>query len=177
MSLPELAQLDEQRSWKGHPAFLGSFATDVNQAAGAVDILHAEQAGLLAPEPAGVDGGEVHVEGRSLDAGQEAADFVAAENGGEAFDFAGPGHGEERPASLQGALEEELQCAEGGRGQGPGDVPYLGEVEEVLTDLVLAEQIGRLVVVLGDLADDVDVDGLGAGRQPAELHVLEEALP
>jgi len=41
-----------------HLCIIGSFATDVNQAAGAVDVVDPKQASLFAPQAAGVDGRE-----------------------------------------------------------------------------------------------------------------------
>jgi hypothetical protein len=76
----------------------------------------------------------------------------------------------------QGALVEELDAAQRDGEAGPGEVLDVGEVQEVLAEIVLGEAIGGPVEVPGELADSVDVGLLGAGREPAELHVFEHAL-
>jgi hypothetical protein len=52
----------------------------------------------------------------------------------------------------------------------------VSEVQEVLAEIVLGEAIRGPVEVPGKLADRVNVGLLGAGREPAELHVFEHAL-
>ena len=52
----------------------------------------------------------------------------------------------------------------------------VGEVEEVLAEIVLGELVWPSVEVRSQLADGVDVGLLGPGREPAELHVFQHAL-
>src|SRR4051794_8700451 len=49
-------------------------------------------------------------------------------------------------------------------------------MEEVITDLLLAEPVGRSAVVVGELPDGADVGLLGAPAQASKLKILEHPL-
>ncbi len=51
----------------------------------------------------------------------------------------------------------------------------IDQVDEVSTDLLRAELIRGLLVVLGQLSDGAEVGLLSVGRQVAHLHVFEHA--
>jgi len=59
---------------------------------------------------------------------------------------------------------------------GRGEVLDVGEVEEVLAELVLLELVGGAVEVCRELADGADVGLLGARGEPPELQIFEHAL-
>jgi hypothetical protein len=59
---------------------------------------------------------------------------------------------------------------------GPGHLLVVGEVEEVLAEILLGEPVRAGVEMLGELADGGDVTLLCAGREPSELHVLGHPL-
>jgi len=60
--------------------------------------------------------------------------------------------------------------------QQPGRGVFLGvEIEEVLAEFLLGDLIGRCAIVLGQLLDGVDIDGLGLGGEAAQLQVFEHA--
>lgn len=50
------------------------------------------------------------------------------------------------------------------------------DVEEVLAELFLSDQVGRLAVVLSELTDGPDVDLLSTLRQTPELERLDHSL-
>jgi hypothetical protein len=52
----------------------------------------------------------------------------------------------------------------------------VGEVKEVLPELILSQLVRRAVEVCGELSDGPDVGLLGAHGESSELHVFEHAL-
>jgi hypothetical protein len=64
-----------------------------------------------------------------------------------------------------------------GEGEGrPGEPLDGGQVQEVRAQFLLPELVGGSMKMSGELVDGADVCFLGAGREPARLHVLEHAL-
>src|ERR671932_336646 len=99
--------------------------------------------------------------------------LLDTEHRGQGGGLAGEDEVEDGPGALQGVDKEELEG--GGDGAG-GDVLLVDEEEEVSTELIRGDQVGRLAVVAGELLDGLDVTDLRAGGEAAELHVLEHAL-
>jgi hypothetical protein len=95
---------------------------------------------------------------------------------GSFFSPGGPHELEQLPLAAQRALVEELDAAEGDGETGRGEVLDVGEVEEVLAELVLPELVGGPVEVCGQLADGADVGLLGPRGEPPELQVFEHVL-
>ena len=56
------------------------------------------------------------------------------------------------------------------------DLFLVGEIQEILAQVLLGDLIGTLMVVLGELADGGDVALLGPCGQAPELHILQHPL-
>ena len=61
---------------------------------------------------------------------------------------AGAGQSENRPGTLQGVLVEKFNGAERDRGVGARDLANVSQVKKVLTNLLLGQPIGRLMVMM-----------------------------
>src|SRR4051812_48158003 len=103
-------------------------------------------------------------------------DLVEAEDGRE---FVLLGRADELkggPWSLQCALKEELDGAQGDGERAGGDAFLGGEIEEITAEFILGDEGGGFGVVLGDLMDGLNVAALGFGGETAQLHVFKHAL-
>ena len=77
---------------------------------------------------------------------------------------------------MQSLLIEKLQRTDGHGGVAARDLPHLGQMDEVLADLLLGELSGRLVVMVGQHSHGANVDILRGGGQTVQLQVLDESL-
>ncbi len=173
---PVRAQQGQRVHRQGDVAVAPALAMDVQQPSGAVHVGDLEVGALHQAQPADVDGRQARPVDRQPDATQDAAHLVATQDDRELLLPDGPHQAQQLPLAAQAALVEELDAAQRDGETGPGEVLDIGEVEEVLAEIVLGEPIGRRVEVSGELPDGVGVGLLGARREPAELHVLEHAL-
>ena len=80
------------------------------------------------------------------------------------------------PVLFEGLTEEELDAAQRNGGGGARVVLDVLHPEEVLVQFLFGNAIGRLVIVLGQLADRPDVAFLGAFGHTAQLQVFQHAL-
>ena len=78
--------------------------------------------------------------------------------------------------TLERVFVEELQAAKGDGGAAARPVFDVFDVEKVLPQFLVADLIGRLVIMLGELADSPDIHLLGARRHAAQLQVFDHPL-
>jgi len=83
---------------------------------------------------------------------------------------------EERPVSVERLLKEEPDSAQGDGGRVARVMFDVDEVEEVLAEFFLGDQVGRLVIMFGELADSSGVRLLSPLRETSELKALDHSL-
>jgi hypothetical protein len=103
-----------------------------------------------------------------LGGGEDDGEFELGGGAGE-LQFGGPG-------TLEGFLPEELEGADRLRGGLAGEAAFGLEVEEVVAELLGRDEVGRLGVMLTELADAGPVTLLRAGQERQEAEVVGEAI-
>jgi hypothetical protein len=146
--------------------------TNVELHPSAVDLADLEIDALADAQAAGVDGGEAGAVDRLLELSQEMPDLVNAQDHRQLVNGAWTKEVEAGPGPTKGMLEEELDRTEGNGGGGTSDAALVVEIEEILTELFLSDQVGRLAHIQGQLLDGLEIGALGMGREAAQLHVL-----
>ena len=175
-SLPVLAEDRQQPRREHHVAVLVPLAlADVDDHAGAVDVLDAEPGDLGEPQPAGVGGHEHGAVLGVLQRVEEPGHLVLAEDDGELLGRLGAGDLLDDPLPAQGDAVEELEGEAGLLVDVPGDLPLLDQVEQVGADVLGPEVFGRGVEVLGEIGDPLDVASDRLGGQVVEDQVLGHA--
>jgi len=91
--------------------------------------------------------------------------------------MAGPGEPVEAPVPAECDAVEELQGTERLIVGAGGDVPVMGEVEQVGSDLGGPQDFGRLAEVPGEACDAGDVGRDGLALEPVQGHVVDHSLP
>ena len=124
-------------------AILGTLGlTDANDHALAIDVVDAQAQDFGDPQARGVGG---HEDGPMADAGdglEEAVDFLEAQDDRELGLAAGAGQAVEAPVLLECDPVAEFESTQGLVVSAGGDVPVLGEVEQVGSDLGRSQQRG-----------------------------------
>ena len=131
---------------------------------------------LLQAQAAGVNGGQTDAIGQQPDLLQDVAHFLLAQDDREFFVARWANQLQGGPVLFQGVMEEELDAAQGNGGGGARVVLDVLHPEEVLAQFLFGNAIGRLVIVLGQLADRPDIAFLGAFGHAAKLQVFQHAL-
>jgi hypothetical protein len=72
--------------------------------------------------------------------------------------------------------EEEPDSAKGDGGRVARVMLDVDDVEEVLAEFFLGDQVGRLVIMFGELADSSSVRLLSPLRETSELKTLDHSL-
>jgi len=176
MRPPVVAQQREGRLRQGDVAVVLPLPGHMDEPAGPVHLGHLETRALQEPQATGVDRNEADpVDGKAHEV-KDAPDLLAAEHGGQLVRVRRAHQRQARERFAERVLDKELDVAQGDRDGGPRIVLDLGEMEEVLAEVLVGDQVRRFAEVLGQLADGADVSLLGARRERAELHVLEHAL-
>jgi hypothetical protein len=104
------------------------------------------------------------------------SDFFPAEDDGQLL-FSRWTHELERgEGTLQGVLVEELQAAQRDGGAAARPVFDVFDVEKVLAEFFVANLVGGLVIMLGELADGANIHLLGSLRHALQLQVFDQAL-
>jgi len=176
MGRPELAQLVEGLLGEGDEALFIALACDAQEHAGGVEVLDLQTASFIQAQGAGIDGGEANPVNGSAHAGEDFWDFLPAEDDGKLL---GPGRAQEfeaGPITLEGALEEEFDAAEGDGGGGAGDFLFEGEVEEVPAQFLFGDEVRGFSIMPGQSDDRADIAGLSFGGITVELHILQETF-
>jgi hypothetical protein len=78
--------------------------------------------------------------------------------------------------SLERFIAEELDAADGDRRSGSRVLLDILDVQQILSEFFLSDEVGRLVVVLGELADGSHIAFLSSLRHPSELKTLDHSL-
>ena len=176
VGLPVLAEDRQQPRREHHVAVLVPLAlADVDDHAGAVDVLDAEPGDLGEPQPAGVGGHEQRAVLGVLQRVEEPGHLVLAEDDRELLGRLGAGDLLDDPLPAQGDAVEELEGQAGLLVDVPGDLSLLDQVEQVGADVLGPEVFGRGVEVLGEIGDPVDVESDRLGGQVVEDQVLGHA--
>jgi hypothetical protein len=84
---------------------------------------------------------------------------------------------ENRPFSIERLLKEEPDSAQGDGGRVARVMLDVDDAEEVLAEFFLGDQVGRLVIMFGELADGSGVRLLSPLGEPSELKTLDHFLP
>jgi hypothetical protein len=174
--LPIEAEQVEEAGREHDVAVLAALALlDVDDHTFAVDVIDAERGDLGDAEAGGVGG---HEQGTMLDrsdGGEDAGDLILAEDDGELLGDLGATDAGHDALTLEGDLVEEAEGGDGLVVVAPGDVAFLDEVEEVGSDLVGPEGVGRTLEVFGEGGNALGVDLDGLGCEIPKSHVVDHA--
>lgn len=116
---------------------------DVQEPAGAIHVSDLQVRALKQAQAADVDRGQARPVHREPNARQDPLHLVPAQNRQELLLPHRPHEIEDLPLPAQRPLVEELDAAQRDGEAGSGEVLDVGEVEEVLAQLVLPELVGR----------------------------------
>jgi hypothetical protein len=158
-------------------AIFGALATvDMDHHAGGVDIGDFEVETFVKPQAAGVYGGKIGIVLEGLDSGQNASDFFHAENGRKASFILGSEDSEDVPVPLEDVLVEEAYAAIADPHGIGRPVISVFPLEEIVLELLLANEIGRLAVELGEHAQGPCIGLLRAFPFAVELKGLDHSV-
>src|SRR3970040_1313367 len=130
-------------------AILAALAVDLDELTVAVDIGHLEPRAFHKAETTSVDGGEAGAVHRDPDPIEDAPDLLAVQNNRKLFLTLRPGDLEDGPLAAEGVLVEELEAAEGDGVGAAGDFLDGRESDEVVTELLFREGVGRGMIGAG----------------------------
>jgi hypothetical protein len=97
---------------------------------------------FLKPQPARVDRGQTYSIARQSDERQNLSNFIYAEDGRQLLFSRWPDQLEGCPLLAQGALEEELDPAQGDRCSWPRVLLDILDVQEILSKFLLTDEVG-----------------------------------
>lgn len=176
MGFPECAQMFQGACWQRHVTVAIAFAgADVDEHPAGINVAHLQMQPLAQTQTAGIkrDQGDPLVQGGG--AGEDVADLLGGEDDGQ-FE-AGLGANQfqfRRPGSAQALLPKEFNRAQGLGGGLAGDFLDALEMDEILAQLLRADEFRGEVEMLGPLADTGQVSLLGARGNGQELEVFGE---
>jgi hypothetical protein len=130
----------------------------------------------LQPQSARVDCPQTDSVAWQSDAAQYLSDFVWSEDHREFLLARRSDEVEDGPLSVQSLLEEELDAANGDGAGGPRPLLDILDVEEVLSEFFLGDEVGRLVIVLGEQSHGPNVHLLCALGEASKLKRLDHSL-
>jgi hypothetical protein len=146
---------------------------DVEAHARRVDVSDLQVGAFLEAQATGRDGGETHPVARSFEVGQKGSALCDTEDDRERLFAWGSDKGPRGPCLLPGVLIEKLEAAQGD-GTGTARVVLdILEIAKVVTKFFLRDAVGRLVVMLRQLADGPDIHLLGPFGQASEWQVFD----
>jgi len=178
MSFPECAQMLQSARGQGDVTVTVAFAgADVQEHPSGIDVGHLQVQPFAQTQSAGVksDEGDPLVQGGN--AGEDLADLLGGEDDGQfelrlsasQFQFC-------RPNSPQGFLPKKFDRAKGLGGGLAGDFLDALEVDEVLAQLLGADQVRSGLEILGPLANTGEVSLLGSRGNRQELQIFGEGF-
>ena len=178
MSFPERAQMFEGAAGQGDVTVAIAFAgADVQEHSSGIDVGHLQMQPFTQTQPAGVKGDERDslIEGGS--AGKDQADLLGREDDGQfesrlsasQFHFG-------RPSPAQAFLPKEFDRAQGLGGGLTGDFLDSLEMDEILAQLLGADQVWSGVKMFGPLANAGQVSLLGARSNGQKLQIIGEGF-
>jgi hypothetical protein len=177
MGHPKLAQQDESPPGKRDQAvFVPLGLSNMNKAAGTVDVGNLQAGSFAESQSAGLDGGQTDAIAIQPGVIQDLLDFFTAEDDGQ-FPLAGSPHeGQRWPLFLESLIVEELNAAQGNGGGASGVVLDVFQGEKIVSRILVVELSGRTVVVFRQLAYSSNVHFLSAFRHASKLQIFGHAL-
>jgi len=166
---PVRAQHHKRCRRQGHVAVAPALAVDVQHAPIAVHVGDLQVRALQQAQAADVDRRQARPVDRQPHGAEDALHLIATQDHGELRLAHGPHELEELPLAAQCALVEELDPAQRDGETRRREVLDVGEVEEILAEVLFPKLIGRPVEVNGELLDGTGVGFLRARGEPAEL--------
>jgi len=176
MRPPIRAQPRQDRRGQGDVAVLFAFAVDVHHHPRAVDIGDLQARPFEQPESAGIDRRQTRAVDRNPHRREHTAHLVTTQHDGQLVLAGRPHEPERRPLPVERLLEEEPNPAQGDRRRRASDLLVVGQVQEVLAQVLLRQQVGTSVIVLCELAHGREVAALGPCGEPPQLHILQHPL-
>jgi hypothetical protein len=141
-----------------------------------VDIGYFQVLCLLEPEATGVNGTEEGIVLGSVDAGEQASDFLGAEHGREAVFGLGSEDAEDVPVPMEDVLVEEFDAAVADAHSFRRPLADVLAVEEVVLEVFFGDLIGDFASELREHANGSGVSLLGAFSFAIELKGLDHFL-
>ncbi len=149
---------------------------DMDHHAGGVDIGDFEVEALVKPQAAGVYGGEIGIVLESFDAGQNVSDFFDTKDGWKSSFILDSEDSEDVPVALEDMFVEEAYPAIADSHGIGRPVISVFPVEEIVLELLLATEIGRLAVELDEHAQGPCIGLLRAFPFAVELKGLNHSV-
>ena len=176
MGAPDLAQQREGAvGERDEPILPALAAVHVEQLASAVDGRHPEPQPLQQAQSAGVDERQADAVAQGPHRREHPTDLLLAQHDREPLLALRARQLEHGPVAAKRLLVEELDAAQGLREAARGDLPDVGQVQQVVADLLLGDPVGRDPVEPGQLGDGVEVGLDRAVRVAAKLQVFRHA--
>ena len=178
MGRPELAQQFERALRQGHVTVAVAFAgPDVQEHAFGVDVANLQLEGFTQAQAAGIDRGQGDAVVQSPHPGENAAYLGGRENDWQLELGCGTRKLQlGRPGALERFLPEEFDGAQDLGGALAGEAPFGLEINEILTELLRADQLGRAVEVVSQLAHTGPIALLTARLEREQRQVIGEAF-
>ncbi len=178
VAAPELAQQFERALGQGHVTVAVAFARpDVEEHPLGIDVADFQVDGFAQAQATGVDRCQGDPMVQRGNPGDNCAHLGGREDnwqlelgcGAHKLQF-------RRPGPLEGFLPEELDGTQSLRGGLAGQVPLGLEMDEILAEFLGADQVGRALKVIGELAHTDPVDLLASGLERQQNQVIGKAV-
>ena len=174
---PIAAEQEEGGLGERDVAIFGALApVDMDHHASGVDIGDFQVETFVKSQAAGVYGGEIGIVLKGFDSGQNASDFFHAEDGRKASFGLRSEDSEDVPVALEDMLVEEAYPAIANTHGIRRPVISVFAVEEIVLELLLVNEIGRLAVELGEHAQGPCIGLLRAFPFAVELKGLDHSV-
>ena len=170
VQLPVVAQDMEGGFRQRDVAILGAFAPmDMDAHPVLVDVADLKIQGLMQPEPAGVDRGQIGFVLGGAHRLEDGANFVYTEHGGQALFAFGVDERQGVPIVLEHVDKKELDAAVADAHGSGGPFVDVFAVQEVVLKLLFADQLRALSVKVDQHAHGAGVALLGAFAHAGQL--------
>ena len=173
MGPPVRAQPRQDWGRERNVAILFAFAVDMHHHPRAVDIGDLQARPFEQPESAGINGRQTHAVHRNPHRREHAADLLPTQHHRHLVLAGGTHESERRPLPTERLLEEEPNPAQRDRRRRARDLLLVGQVQEVLAQVLLGQLVWAPVIVLRELAHGRRVALLRSCGEPPELHILQ----
>lgn len=173
---PEGAQQPKCGVGERNESILAALAVHMDHHAGAVDVRDLQSNAFGEAKAAGVHRGETDAIDRNADVVECAPHFLAAQDDRKLLLALWAHDGKHRPLESERVLVKEADATDGDEEGAARYLSFDAQVEQVLSDLLFREGLGRRMIVGCQLGDGPGVGLDGAFGVAAQLEVLDHAF-